>query len=75
MKRYIAIGFLMGFGWHYGSVVAKVGDRVLAMVLKPLRDESEAWMQRNGYDRRLREEETESGFVPKAVKNQIGFDY
>lgn len=73
--KYIGIGFLMGFGWHYGSIAAKVGDRVLAMVLKPLRDEGLAWMQDHGYDRGLKEAETESGFVPKAVKNQIGFDY
>jgi hypothetical protein len=65
----------MGFGWHCGTVFAKVGDRVLAMVLKPLRDEGMAWMQRNGYYRRFKEEETESGFTPKAVMNQIGFDY
>lgn len=75
MKKYIGIGFLMGFGWHCGNVAAKVGDRVLAMVLKPLRDEGLAWMQRNGYRSKLREVETESGFTPKVVKNQIGFDY
>lgn len=75
MKKYIGIGFLMGFGWHWGNVLARVGDRVLAMVLKPLSDEGKAWMQKNGCYEKPEKVETKPGFTPKTVKNQIGFDY